>query len=137
MCSSDLESPYDFESSVSNVRLSPSADRVSVDLHWISKDGIRYSKVFTFFRNSYYVNVDFVVDNASTTDWNGYRYDQILRTQVVEPSNGLGFFGAMPTFKGAAIFTPEDKYQKIDFEDMFDANLAKSTSSGWVAMLQH
>ena len=126
-----------FESSVSNVRLSPSADRVSVDLHWISKDGIRYSKVFTFFRNSYYVDVDFVVDNASAKDWSGYRYDQILRTQVVEPGNSLGFFGAMPTFKGAAIFTPEDKYQKIDFEDMFDANLAKSTSSGWVAMLQH
>ena len=79
----------------------------------------------------------FTVDNQSSEAWAGYRYSQILRTQVAEPSSGFGFLGRLPSYKGGAIFTPEDKYQKIDFEDMYEANLARSTTSGWVAMLQH
>jgi len=126
-----------FESSSSDVRLAPGEDRVSVDLTWTSTDGVQYVKTYTFFRDSYYVDVEFSIINQSDKIWQGYQYEQILRTQVVEPGSGLGFFGAMPTYKGGAIFTPEDKYQKIDFEQMYEANLSRATSSGWVAMLQH
>jgi len=112
-----------FESSSSDVRLAPGEDRVSVDLTWTSTDGVQYVKTYTFFRDSYYVDVEFSIINQSDKVWQGYQYEQILRTQVVEPGSGLGFFGAMPTYKGGAIFTPEDKYQKIDFEQMYEANL--------------
>ncbi len=126
-----------FSTDRENVTLSPDADSVDVHLDWTSEDGIRFRKTFTFFRNSYFVDVTFTVDNQSSEAWSGYRYSQILRTQVAEPSSGLGFLGRLPSYKGGAIFTPEDKYQKIDFEDMYEANLARPTPSGWVAMLQH
>jgi len=126
-----------FSTDRENVTLSPGADSVDVHLDWTSEDGIRFRKTFTFFRNSYFVDVTFTVDNQSSEAWSGYRYSQILRTQVAEPSSGLGFLGRLPSYKGGAIFTPEDKYQKIDFEDMYEANLARPTPSGWVAMLQH
>ena len=126
-----------FSTDRENVTLSPGADSVDVHLDWTSEDGIRFRKTFTFFRNSYFVDVTFTVDNQSSEAWSGYRYSQILRTQVAEPSSGLGFLGRLPSYKGGAIFTPEDKYQKIDFEDMYEANLARPTHSGWVAMLQH
>ncbi len=126
-----------FSTDRENVTLSPGADSVDVHLDWTSEDGIRFRKTFTFFRNSYFVDVTFTVDNQSSEAWSGYRYSQILRTQVAEPSSGLGFLGRLPSFKGGAIFTPEDKYQKIDFEEMYEANLARPTPSGWVAMLQH
>ncbi|GIS90601.1 MAG: hypothetical protein CM1200mP20_06420 [Pseudomonadota bacterium] len=29
------------------------------------------------------------------------------------------------------IYTPEDKYQKIDFDDMLEASLSRPTNSGW------
>ena len=126
-----------FEARTNNVRLAPGDDSVSVDLDWESKEGVRYTKTFTFYRDSYFVDVAFTINNQSGKDWVGYQYEQILRTEVAEPSTGIGFLGRLPSYKGGAIFTPEDKYQKIDFDDMFDANLAKPTSSGWVAMLQH
>jgi len=126
-----------FSTDRENVTLSPGADSVDVHLDWTSEDGIRFRKTFTFFRNSYFVDVTFTVDNQSSEAWSGYRYSQILRTQVAEPSSGLGFLGRLPSYKGGAIFTPEDKYQKIDFEEMYEANLARPTPSGWVAMLQH
>jgi YidC/Oxa1 family membrane protein insertase len=120
-----------------NVRLALGEDSASVVLRWSSADGVNYRKVYTFYRNSYYVDVSFEVDNQSSSDWTGYQYQQILRTQVVKDTGGLGFFGRLPSYTGSAIFTPEDKYQKIDFEEMYDANLARQTPSGWVAMLQH
>ncbi len=126
-----------FSTERQNVTLSPGKDNVQVHLDWTSEEGVLFRKTFTFYRNSYYVDVTFTVVNQSSESWEGYRYSQILRTQVAEPSSGLGFLGRLPSFKGGAIFTPEDKYQKIDFEEMYEANLARSTPSGWVAMLQH
>ena len=126
-----------FSARATDVRLAPGENSVSVDLDWTSTEGVSYRKTFTFHRNSYYIDVTFSVYNQSASDWLGYQYQQILRTQVVEKSSGLGFFGRLPSYKGGAIFTPEDKYEKIDFEDMSEANLARATPSGWVAMLQH
>ena len=126
-----------FSTNRQNVTLSPGEDSVQVHLDWTSDEGILFRKTFIFHRNSYYVDVTFTVDNQSSEAWAGYRYSQILRTQVAEPSSGFGFLGRLPSYKGGAIFTPEDKYQKIDFEEMYEANLARSTTSGWVAMLQH
>ena len=140
LLSADKDTPNHhtvFSTDRENVTLAPGADSVDVHLDWTSEDGIRFRKTFTFFRNSYFVDVTFTVDNQSGETWSGYRYSQILRTQVAEPSSGLGFLTRLPSYKGGAIFTPEDKYQKIDFEEMYEANLARPTPSGWVAMLQH
>ena len=140
LLSADKDTPNHhtvFSTDRENVTLAPGADSVDVHLDWTSEEGVRFRKTFTFFRNSYFVDVTFTVDNQSAETWSGYRYSQILRTQVVEQSSGLGFLTRLPSYKGGAIFTPEDKYQKIDFEEMYEANLARPTPSGWVAMLQH
>ena len=140
LLSADKDTPNHhtvFSTDRENVTLTPGADSVDVHLDWTSEEGVRFRKTFTFFRNSYFVDVTFTVDNQSGETWSGYRYSQILRTQVAEQSSGLGFLTRLPSYKGGAIFTPEDKYQKIDFEEMYEANLARPTPSGWVAMLQH
>ena len=140
LLSADKDTPNHhtvFSTDRENVTLAPGADSVEVHLDWTSEEGVWFRKTFTFFRNSYFVDVTFTVDNQSGETWSGYRYSQILRTQVAEPSSGLGFLTRLPSYKGGAIFTPEDKYQKIDFEEMYEANLARPTPSGWVAMLQH
>src|SRR5690606_20710403 len=41
------------------------------------------------------------------------------------------------TYTGGAIYTPEDRYQKIDFSDMQSENLGRLVQGGWTAMLQH
>lgn len=120
-----------------NYFLAPDANRVEAILSWQSPDGVVYHKIYTFHRDSYYIDIRYEIDNATATAWQGYLYNEILRTKVDQKSSGLGFFGRLPSYKGGVIFTPEEKYQKIDFDDMFEENLERNTPSGWVAMLQH
>lgn len=116
-------------------QLADGADTLQVDLHWTAPDGVRYTKRFTFFRNKYEIKVDFLVDNESATPWQGYVYGQFLRTHVTEDRGFV--LGAVPTYMGAAIYTPENKFEKIDFGDMEDEPLKRTVADGWVAMLQH
>ncbi len=120
-----------------NYSLSPDADRVEAVLRWQSPNGVSYRKVYTFYRDSYYIDIRYEIDNATATAWQGFLYNQILRTKVEQKSSGFGFLGRLPSYTGGVIYTPEDKYQKIDFDDMYDENLVRNTPSGWVAMLQH
>jgi len=126
-----------YASERNHYRLGPGSDSVDVMLEWQGPDDVAYRKIYTFYRDSYYINVRYEVANNGTTPWQGYIYNQILRTQVKEKSSGLGFFGRLPSYTGGVIYTPEDKYQKIDFDDMLEARLSRPTNSGWVAMLQH
>ena len=120
-----------------NYLLTPGADTIEAVLEWQGPESVVYRKVYTFERDSYYITVRYEVTNNGSTPWQGYIYNQILRTEVKEKSSGLGFFGRLPSYTGGVIYTPEDKYQKIDFDDMREANLSRSTPTGWVAMLQH
>ncbi|MDH3281152.1 MAG: membrane protein insertase YidC, partial [Gammaproteobacteria bacterium] len=111
-------------------------DILTVPLFWVGPDGVEYTKTYTFKRDSYDVQVDFQVENQSSQPWTGYLYAQFARTQVVS-ENSFGFFGVVPSYTGGAIYTHEDRFDKIDFSDMADQNLAKNVPWGWVAMLQH
>ncbi|NKB63707.1 MAG: membrane protein insertase YidC [Gammaproteobacteria bacterium] len=109
---------------------------LEVILNWTAPDNVVYQKVFTFTRNSYRIEVDFKVDNRSATQWDGYAYGQLRQTEI-QQEGSMGFLGRLPSFNGAAIYTKEEKYDKIDYETMQESNLNVTTPSGWVAMLQH
>ena len=111
-------------------------DSVTATLEWRAPDGITYRKLYTFHRNSYFFDLRFEVDNASGEEWSGYLYGQLLRTEVTQTGK-IGFLGRLPSYIGGAIYTPEEKYDKIKFAHMRDGNLSQRTSTGWVAMLQH
>ena len=116
-------------------KLHPGDQELVVPLYWEGSDGVRYTKNLIFTRDSYNVRIEFVVDNQSVDEWSGYLYAQFLRTQVAQ-SRGF-FLDVVPSYLGGAIYTPEDKFDKVDFSDMVDADLNKKVDSGWVAMLQH
>ena len=87
-------------------------DNVTATLEWSAPDGITYRKLYTFYRNSYFFDLRFEVDNASGEEWSGYLYGQLLRTEVVQTGK-IGFLGRLPSYIGGAIYTPEEKYDKI------------------------
>ena len=117
--------------------LAEGKDRIEVPLH-IEKDGVHYRKVYTFHRDSYYVDVRYEVQNNTNQEWRGYLYAQFVSTETSDDENTsfLGL-GRLPSFTGGAIYTPDEKYKKIGFDDMREQPLAQKTTSGWVAMLQH
>lgn len=111
-------------------------DQVEVAMHWTAPDGVQYTKVFRFSRDSYVIGIDFLINNTSDTQWVGFPYGQLRQTEIAQPGS-MGFLGRLPSYSGAVIYTQEDKYSKTDYADIRDEKLSLITDSGWVAMLQH
>ncbi len=108
-------------------------DTLDVKLHWKSDDGVRITKIYTFHRDSYVVDLRYHVENGSTEPWGARMYGQFQRSEVV-PEGGL--FRTY-TYTGGVISGPEKPYEKIDFSDMRDVDLKRSQKGGWIAMIQH
>ncbi|HEC12368.1 MAG TPA: membrane protein insertase YidC [Acidiferrobacteraceae bacterium] len=111
-------------------------NQVEVRLHWSASNGVRYTKLFRFHRNKYVIDVEYQVDNTSTSPWQGYFYGQYLRSDF-STGESFGLMNKVPSYMGGAIYTPEEKFQKVSFDDMTAANLNREVSDGWISMLQH
>ena len=114
---------------------SESEAEITIPLSWVSADGVRYKKVYTFKHNSYVVDIDYEIENRSQQDWSGYLYAQFSRSKPFNSNKGS--FAQLPSYLGGVIYTEEDKYEKIKLDEMEDKDLSTETNSGWVAMLQH
>lgn len=112
-------------------RLEPGAESLTVPLHWTSPEGVRFVKRFTFTRGGYLVDVTHEVVNSTDKAWRGSVYQQFQRSAEGRESVFLY------TYTGGVIYSPEDRYQKIAFDDMEDAALNKEFAGGWAAMIQH
>jgi YidC/Oxa1 family membrane protein insertase len=112
--------------------LAPGQDKLEVRLNWTGAEGVRVSKVYTFFRNEYHVNLDYEVSNAGRTAHDVYLYAQLLRHHI-EEKRGIT---SLPSYTGGVIYTEDKHYEKIDFSHMKDKKLERDTEGGWVAMIQ-
>jgi len=127
-----------FTAEQSQYQLSSGQDEVTARLNWQGPDGVRYSKYFRFRRNSYIVDVGFDVDNSSAREWKGNYYAQLVHSKPQKKSGSSSFFTTrIPSYQGAAIYTPENKFEKVKFDDMVKNNLQRDASGGWVSMIQH
>lgn len=114
-------------------RLTSEVDSLTVPLTWSSEDGITVTKLFTFNRGSYLINVQHQIDNKSSVVWQGRQYKQLQR-EALESDNETTF---IRTYTGGVIYNEETKYEKISFDDMFDENLSIDAKGGWSAIIQH
>ncbi len=129
--------------------LADGQEQIEVRLHWQAPSGVRYQKLYTFHRNRYLIDLSYLVENSTSAPWEGFLYREFVRHYVAPSRSWL----ALPTYTGGAIYTPQQKYQKIHFEDMSKQDLAVNFSTrqvngkeervlegvrgGWVAILQH
>jgi YidC/Oxa1 family membrane protein insertase len=114
-------------------RMADDADELQVSMVWRSPEGVEVLKRYIFHRGSYAVDLQHEVRNNSTEEWQGRQYRQLQRTQVAETGQSSFIY----TYMGGVIYSPEEKYEKITFEDMVDENLDRTITDGWAAMLQH
>ncbi|MEM9532049.1 MAG: membrane protein insertase YidC [Pseudomonadota bacterium] len=111
-------------------------EELIVPLTW-EQDGITVVKTFRFQRGQYAVAVDHAVSNESATAWVGSDYRQMIRRRPPEPE-GSGFTNPERySFLGAGLYTADNKYEKIDFEDLDSRAVARDGTTSWVAMVQH
>jgi len=123
-----------FSSEQSNVTLREGQNEVKVVLDWVGEDGLKVTKIYTFRRDSYLISIDHVIENNTASEWNGRLYRQFQRNEYDEPGKSRLLY----TYTGGAVSTPEEPYEKIDFQEMEDWKPTQSYfNGGWVAMLQH
>ncbi|MDH3310347.1 MAG: membrane protein insertase YidC [Gammaproteobacteria bacterium] len=113
--------------------LADGQNELRVPLKWRDPGGMQYTKTYVFRRGSYVVDVEFAVKNETRREWAGYLYGQFQRMH----SASTGFLRVIPSYTGGAIYTTENHYEKISFDDMAKSPLKRPVKGGWVAMLQH
>lgn len=115
--------------------LAAGEDKIEIRLSAPEVDGIKATKVYTFHRGSYVIDVKFEIDNQGSEVLQPFSYFQVMRDTVpVEASMFI-----MPQFNGATVYTEEEKFQKIPLDEIADGTAAypKNTDNGWLAMQQH
>jgi YidC/Oxa1 family membrane protein insertase len=126
-----------FQSASLMYELSGGMEEVQVPLTWESDDGVRVSKTFVFKRNRYDIEVRYLLKNNSGTTWTGSRYDQ-LQQSVPEDEDTGGFTNpGRYSFRGIGFYSPADKFEKVDFDEVATEPYSKSFAGGWLAMIQH
>ena len=97
--------------------------------------GVKLVKTFTFKRNDYRIDLKHEVINETNAPISPSLYMQLVRDDAKFP-NESHFYS---TFTGPAVYTDEDKFQKVSFDSIEkgkDSHATKS-SNGWIAMVQH
>lgn len=112
-------------------------DRVVLRLEAPEQNGVRVTKVMTFARGSYLIDVTYEINNGSSEALSAHAYFQLTRDS--NPAEKPEGFGGVQTFIGPAFYTEAGKFQKVQFGDIDDgdAKFVKTASDGWVAMVQH
>ncbi len=116
-------------------------DKIEVAFTNNDTPGITVTKVFTFKRGSYVVDVRYDIKNDSANPIAPKAYFQFVRdaNPPEGESSGSNPFTGIATFTGPAVYTDLKKFQKVAFSDI-EKNKAEyvgEASDGWVAMVQH
>ena len=117
--------------------LAPDADTVEVPLTWRSGNGLMVTQTWIFRRDTYVVEHRIEVNNESAETWRGSRYLQLQRTPR-RGGNGMAFTNPEQfSFNGAAVYHPQEKFQKLPFDEFGDEPYQASFEQGWAGMVQH
>jgi len=115
--------------------LTPGEDKLQVRLEAPGPAGVKTIKTITFHRDSYVIDIAHEIINGSAAPLAGHAYFQFLR----DGSPPAGDPKMVNTYTGAAVYTEQDKFEKLSFKDLDKdkAKFPKSADNGWIAMLQH
>ncbi|MDD5179705.1 MAG: membrane protein insertase YidC [Gallionellaceae bacterium] len=124
-----------FTAQANEFSLEDGKDFLEVRLLATEVTGAKISKIYVFHRGSYLVDVNYEIENNGTAPLSPSVYFQFLRDKI-PPEGGSQF---VPTYTGPAIFTEQEKFQKVDFSDIDKGkiNYPQRADNGWVGMLQH
>jgi YidC/Oxa1 family membrane protein insertase len=115
--------------------LADGQDTLAVKFESADVGGVKLVKTYTLQRGRYVIGVRHEVVNTGAAPVTPQLYLQLVR----DGSNKSSETPFYSTFTGPAVYTSEQKYQKLDFAkiDENKADFVKSTSDGYVAMVQH
>ena len=116
-------------------RLAPGTDLLEVRLEAPAVEGVRAAKTYKFRRGTYVIEVAHEISNGGSSALQPFAYFQLVR----DGKPPAGDSAMVPTFTGAAVYTEQEKFHKVDFSDIDKGKTPypKNAKDGWVAMVQH
>jgi len=118
-------------------QLGQNADEIRVPLTWDDGSGLQVTKTFVFKRGEYDILVRHTLSNQSGENWAGSRYDQLQRSIITDKDDGGFTNPGRYSFFGIGFYSPDEKFEKVDFDDVVSEPYQRSFSDGWLAMVQH
>jgi len=124
-----------FTAQASEYLLTEGKDTIEVRLLATEVVGAKVTKLYVFHRGSYLVDVGYEIENMGTSPLSPSAYFQLVRDKSTP--DGASMF--LPTYTGTAVYTEQEKFQKVGFADIEKgkAKHSQSADNGWVGMLQH
>ena len=124
-----------YTSATTTYNLDANQSEIKVRLLAPEINGVQVTKIYTFYRDSYIIDVGFEILNQGSSAIQPFSYFQILHDSP-PPDSSLFM---VPTYTGAAMYTDQDKFKKIEFSalDKNNATYPKDSDNGWIAMLEH
>lgn len=122
-----------FRAERNEYRLAEGDDLLRVPLRW-SGDGVEVTKTYVFHRDNYVVDVEFEVHNTADEPWIGRQYHQFQRHP--RGDDGRSSY-LIPTYSGAAYYSPENKYTRLSFDDFASDPLDRRIENGWAGVVEH
>jgi YidC/Oxa1 family membrane protein insertase len=115
--------------------LTAGQDKLQVRLEAPGPEGVKTVKTLTFHRSSYAIDISHEIVNGSAAPLAAHAYFQLLRDGKAPPGDSA----MVSTYTGAAIYTEQEKFQKLAFGDLDKgkASIPKAADNGWIAMLEH
>lgn len=102
---------------------------------------VKLTKTFTLKRSNYVVEVDHRIENLSAQPVAPSVYLQITRdgADPAGESSAPSFLSGPANFFGAAIYSEQEKFQKVTFDEIEKrkATHIKQADNGWFALIQH
>jgi YidC/Oxa1 family membrane protein insertase len=124
-----------FEAEHDSYELSEGEEQLQIRLKLQGENPLKVTKIITFHKSSYLVDVTYELDNTSNQAISTSSYFQLIRDS--ESPEGTSSF--LPTYTGAAVYTEQEKFQKVDFSSIEEGSVdyPKQAEDGWIGMLQH
>lgn len=114
-----------------NFALAQGDKSVEVRLSYENK-GVKVDKVYTFYRGSYEIHVNYEITNGTESSITPAVYYQVIHDKNSNQGSAL-----MPTFTGGAYYSDKSKFKKMSFSDMEKSPLSLTAADGWIGLLQH
>ncbi len=124
-----------FTAQANEFKLPEGKDTLEIRLLATETNDVKVSKVYVFHRGSYLIDVGYEIENKGINPLSASSYFQFVR-DTTPPAGGSQF---VPTYTGPAVYTEQEKFQKVDFSDIAKGKVKypQRADNGWIGMLQH
>ena len=124
-----------FASEQDRYELSGDANQVQVRLKAVDSSALKATKVVTLHKGSYLIDISYEMENIGKQAMSASGYFQLVRDSL-PPKGSMKF---LPTYTGAAVYTDQEKFQKVQFSEIEKGKTEypKQADNGWIGILQH